>query len=337
MPDGFSITTFASNVPNARQIARGDNGTVFVGSRRVGSVYAVVDSDGDFIADDVHIVAKDLFLPTGIAFHDGNLYVAEVNRVIAFDGIESRLTDPPSPRIVVDGLPSDKHHGWKFLGFGPDGHLYIPVGAPCNVCEVVDPYGTILQFNMQTKALQVYARGVRNSVGFDWHPLSKKMWFSDNGRDWMGDDVPGCELNRVDTPESHFGFPFVHAVGIADDQFSMPDGLTDIVAPAKVLEAHVAPLGVMFYTGAQFPESYQNALFVAEHGSWNRSKKSGYRIMVAHLDDAENVISYRPFITGWKVGEANWGRPVDLQQLPDGSILISDDYAGVIYRVQYSQ
>ena len=335
VPPGFNIAVYSSEVPNARQMALGGSGTIYIGTRGEGKVYAVVDQDGDAIADAVYTIAERLFMPSGVAYRDGTLYVAEINRIIAFDDIDRRLVDPPAPRVVYDALPSDKHHGWKFIDFGPDGALYIPVGAPCNVCEVSDPYGTIFKWDMDSKQTTVIARGVRNSVGFAWHPRTAAFWFSDNGRDWMGDDRPGCEINRVATAGAHFGFPYEHADGIADDTYGRPEDSPPLVRPAYTLDAHVAPLGMMFYTGDAFPDDYHQRLLVAEHGSWNRSKKSGYRVMSAVLNDAEKIVAYEPFVSGWLVGQANWGRPVDLLQLADGSVLISDDYAGVIYRVSY--
>jgi glucose/arabinose dehydrogenase len=237
--------------------------------------------------------------------------------------------------VVFDKLPSDGHHGWKFIAFGPDGALYIPVGAPCNVCEVKDPYGTILRLDVATGALEVIARGVRNSVGFDWHPRTQELWFSDNGRDMLGDDVPPGELNRIAQTGRHFGFPYIHGGDIVDPEFGKASETVSFEKPAWQLGAHVAPLGMMFYTGREFPEEYRGSLLVAEHGSWNRSRKVGYRVMRAVFDPDAAISSYVPFITGWLQGEAYWGRPVDFEQLPDGSVLVSDDHAGAIYRISY--
>ena len=336
LPEGFQISVFAREVPNARQLALGPNGVVFAGSREAGAVYRITDEDGDFVADRVETIASGLYMPSGVAYRDGNLYVAEVNRISAFEQAATGHIKDLKGQVVYSDLPSDSHHGWKAIDFGPDGFLYVPVGAPCNVCEVTPPYGTILKVDLKRRSAEVYARGIRNSVGFAWHPRTQELWFSDNGRDWMGDDVPGCEINRVEKPNQHFGFPYVHADGIADDKFAAPRGL-EISFPAKVLAAHVAPLGMLFYTGEQFPGAYQQSLFVAQHGSWNRTKKAGYNIMLAEINGQGSVVSYKEFAAGWLQGQAHWGRPVDIEMLKDGSLLVSDDYAGVIYRISYAR
>ena len=335
LPDGFKISVFAQGLADARQIAKGPAGVIFVGSRAAGAVYRVTDADGDYIADRVEQIAGDLYMPSGIAYREGKLYIAEVHRITVLHQPLAETLDEMAAEVIYDDLPSDAHHGWKAIDFGPDNRLYVPVGAPCNVCEVKAPHGTILAVDLATKQTQVYAQGVRNSVGFAWHPKSQKLWFSDNGRDWMGDDIPGCEINRVDTPGQHFGFPYVHAAGIADDGFALPKSL-DVTYPAQVLGAHVAPLGLLFYTGGQFPSEYKHRLFVAQHGSWNRTEKAGYNIMVASINDEGKVVAYENFASGWLKGQAVWGRPVDLEQLEDGSLLVSDDQAGVIYRISYA-
>ena len=332
---GFSIAVFTSEVPNARQMALSPSGILFVGTRSRGVVYAVVDRNGDFVADEVHIIAKDLYMPSGIAFRDGSLYVAEVHRILRFDNIEDQLEHPPSPVVVYDALPTQSHHGWKFIAFGPDGRLYVPVGSPCNICAVTPPFGTILRMLPDGTEVEVYASGIRNSVGFDWHPVSLELWFSDNGADMMGDDLPPCELNRAPHAGLHFGFPYFHAGDIADPDFGSGREARDFTPPAKALGAHVTPLGINFYDGHQFPSAYRHALFVAEHGSWNRSRKVGYRVMVARISKAGRVIDYEPFITGWLKGQAHWGRPVDFEVMADGSMLISDDHAGAVYRVSF--
>jgi glucose/arabinose dehydrogenase len=337
LPAGFSISLFATGVRNARQLTSGAEGIVYVGTRRAGVVYAVVDEDGDYRADHVYTIADGLYMPSGVAYRDGILYVAEVNRILAFDDVDKNLESPPKPRVVFEQLPRGSYHGWKFIEFGPDGKLYVPVGAPCNVCNVEDPYGTILRVDVDNGSMEIVARGVRNSVGFAWHPLTNELWFTDNGRDMMGDDIPPGELNRVTRSDQHFGFPYIHGGDISDPKFGVNVRLEDYTKPALKLGAHVAPLGPLFYTGKLFPQEYQFDLLIAEHGSWNRSRKSGYRIMRAHFDKHGDISSYEPFATGWLVGEENWGRPVDLEQLPDGSILVSDDDAGVLYRISYGQ
>ena len=332
---GFQIAVYAPRVPNARALALGPKGTVFVGTQRAGKVYAVVDHDQDQRADEVHTLAEDLFMPSGVAFRDGALYVAEVNRVLRYDDIESRLSNPPSPVVVNDTLPRDTWHGWKFIRFGPDDLLYVPVGAPCNVCTKDDPrYASILRMKPDGSALENFAHGVRNTVGFDWHPETQELWFTDNGRDWLGDDSPPCELNRAPQPDLHFGFPYCHGRSISDPDFGRERPCTAFTPPAQELGPHVAPLGMRFYTGSMFPASYRNQIFIAEHGSWNRSTPIGYRVMLVRLEN-NTATSYEVFAEGWLQKDGAWGRPVDVLVMPDGALLVSDDRAGVIYRISY--
>ncbi len=335
LPPGFAIEVFADGVENARQLALGERGTVFAGSRRAGKVYAIVDADGDYRADRVHVLAEDLNLPSGIAFRGGALYVGAVSTIYRLDDIENRLEDPPEPVVVTDQFPEDRHHGWKYLGFGPDGRLYVPVGAPCNICD--EPgYAKIMRIKPDGSEPDVYAHGVRNSVGFDWHPDTGELWFTDNGRDMLGDDLPPCELNHAPRAGMHFGYPYCHGGSVIDPEFGDGKSCADYVAPAQPLGAHVAPLGMKFYTGSMFPPEYRGQIFVTEHGSWNRSSKVGYRVMVATLDAEDRVVDYRVFAEGWLQGEDDWGRPADVLALPDGSLLVADDKAGVIYRISYS-
>jgi glucose/arabinose dehydrogenase len=336
LPAGFSISVFADDLPNARSLALGANGTVFVGTRSEGNVYAVRDKDGDGKADEQFTLARGLNMPNGVAFHDGALYVAEVNRILRFDAIEKNLDKPTQPAVVFDKLPRETHHGWKFVNFGPDGRLYIPIGAPCNVCERPDPYSSIARLDVKSGKFEVFARGVRNSVGFDWHPESKTLWFTDNGRDMMGDDVPDCELNHAPKAGMHFGFPYCHQGDVPDPEFGDAKPCSDFVAPAQNVGPHVAPLGMRFYTGKMFPAEYKQRAFIALHGSWNRSAKSGYKVMMATVSEGK-VTKYEPFIEGWLQGQSNWGRPVDMLVLPDGSMLLSDDQADVIYRITYKR
>lgn len=336
MPPGFEISVFAENVPGARSLEWTPNNTLFVGTRQVGSVYALRDDNFDGVADGVMTIARGLYQPNGVAFQDGALYVAEVTRVIRFDRIEDTLANPAPPVVVLDALP-DAHHGWKYLSFGPDGMLYSQIGAPCNICNESDPrYATIFRFNPDGTGFEIYAQGVRNSVGFDWHPETDELWFTDNGRDDMGDDVPVDELNHAPEAGLHFGFPFCHEGDVPDPGFGSLASCEDFTPPALKLSPHGAALGMKFYTGEQFPEDYHNQIFIAEHGSWNRSVPIGYRVMLARLDEEGNAVSYEPFAEGWlqSNGQA-WGRPVDIEILPDGSILVSDDQAGAIYRIQY--
>jgi glucose/arabinose dehydrogenase len=331
LPPGFRIAIEVDDVPNARSLALGDRGTLFVGTRRGGRVYAVRTlADG---RREVLTIARSLNMPNGVAFRDGALYVAEISRILRYDDIENRLQSPPQPVVVTADLPRDAHHGWKYIAFGPDGKLYVPIGAPCNVCD--EPtHALIMRMNPDGSGRDVFARGIRNTVGFTWHPETRELWFTDNGRDYLGDDAPPCELNRAPRAGLHFGFPFCHGGDIKDPEFGDLGSCAASVAPVQKLGAHVAPLGVKFYTGTQFPERYRNQLLIAEHGSWNRSERSGYRVTLVRLEGAK-AVSYEPFISGWNQRDRVLGRPVDLMVMPDGSVLVSDDSAGVIYRITY--
>jgi len=336
LPTGFEITLFADDVPNARSMTQSPNGTLFVGNRRGDKVFALRDTDGDNVADERFVIDENLTMPNGVAFHNGSLFVAEVTRILRYDDIENRLANPPEPVVVYDEFPSDRQHGWKYIAFGPDGKLYVPIGAPCNSCDREAPYASIARMNPDGSDFELYARGVRNSVGFGWHPETGDFWFTDNGRDNMGDDVPQCELNHAPVAGMDFGFPHIHAGTVPDPEFGEGYDGTEFTAPAQLLGPHVAPLGLEFYTGATFPTSYVNQILIAEHGSWNRSEKIGYRITLVTLDENQLATDYSTFAEGWLQGEEAWGRPVDLEQLPDGSLLVSDDMAGVIYRIAYA-
>jgi glucose/arabinose dehydrogenase len=336
LPPGFAISLVA-RVPNARAMTWGNEGTLFVGTAREGRVFAVrIAADGDPARARVLPIASGLREPAGVAFHDGALYVSAIDRILRFDAIERRLDAPPPPVVVTDRLPRDGYHGRRFIGFGPDGKLYVPVGAPCNVCDRDgDGYARILRMNADGSGVETFARGVRNSVGFDWHPQSKELWFTDNGRDWLGDDSPPCELNRAPHAGLHFGFPYCHGGSIADPEFGGRRACAEFTAPARNLGPHVAPLGMRFYTGTQFPAMYRDQVFIAEHGSWNRSTKIGYRITLVRLDSAGKAIAYEPFAEGWLRDGEVWGRPADVLVAPDGSLLVADDHAGAIYRISY--
>ncbi|MEQ6121034.1 sorbosone dehydrogenase family protein [Reichenbachiella sp. MALMAid0571] len=337
LPEGFKISIYAENVDNARSMALGANGTVFVGTRNAKKVYALVDADGDNNAEEVLTIGSDLKTPNGVAFWNGSLYVAEIDKLWRYDNIESNLKNVPKPKLIYDDYPSDNHHGWKYIAFGPDGKLYIPVGAPCNICESKNEiYATITRMNPDGTGREIYARGVRNSVGLAWHPTTKQLWFTDNGRDQLGDNVPPCELNKVTKAGQHFGYPYCHGGDIGDPEFGHKFSCDEFEPPARKLDAHVAPLGLKFYTGDMFPEKYKNQVFIPEHGSWNRSKKIGYRISLVKVEN-NRAVSYETFAEGWldeKEQEA-WGRPVDLLVMPDGAMLVSDDKKGVIYRIAY--
>ena len=337
LPEGFKISLYAEGIENARSMAIGDDGTLFVGNRRGKKVYAIQDTDGDYKADNIIVLDTTFQVPNGIAFRNGSLYVAEVNRLLRFDNIEANLNNPPEPVVVYDDYPTEFHHGWKYIAFGPDGKLYVPVGAPCNICESEDErFASITRMDPDGSNREIYARGVRNTVGFTWHPETGELWFTDNGRDMMGDDIPPCELNRVSEPGQHFGYPYCHGGTIKDPEFGDKFPCSDFVPPAQNLGPHTAPLGIKFYTGNMFPEEYRGHAFIAEHGSWNRSSKIGYRITLVKLKE-NKAVSYETFLDGWldEASQEVFGRPVDLLQLDDGSMLISDDYGNAIYRVSY--
>ena len=336
LPEGFEIKLFAT-VDNARSITVSPSGIVYAGNRNGDKVYAMVDEDGDYVADKQYVIDSGLNIPNGVAFRDGDLYVAEVNRILKYSAIESSLENPPSPEVIYDEFPTEKHHGWKNIAFGPDGKLYVPVGAPCNICvPEKDVFASITRLNPDGTGFEIFASGVRNSVGLTWHPETNVMWFTDNGRDMLGDDSPSCELNRAHEKGMHFGYPYCHAGSIKDPEFGLDSNCDEYTPPADLLGPHVAPLGLKFYAGNQFPDSYKNNLFIAEHGSWNRAAKIGYRIVTVKVADGV-ASSNEVFASGWLNEEEQkaWGRPVDVVILSDGSMLISDDYAGVIYRISY--
>ena len=337
LPPGFSIDVYASGVKNARSMALSPSGVLFVGTRLAGSVYALVDADKDHRAEKVYTIATGLNMPNGVAFRDGSLYVAEVGKLWRYDGVEARLDNPPEPVLVKSDFPTERHHGWKFIRFGPDGLLYVPVGAPCNICEPDDQHAAIFRLKPDGTGLETVARGVRNTVGIDWHPVTKELWFTDNGRDMLGDDLPPDELNRVTAAGQHFGYPYCHAGDIKDPDFGDRRPCADFVPPAQKLGPHVAAIGMRFYTGSMFPAEYRNQIVIAEHGSWNRTKKIGYRVSVVKLDGSGKVVGYEPFAHGWLQGEKAWGRPADVLVMPDGALLVSDDQAGAVYRISYRE
>ncbi len=336
LPPGFRIALFTDQTPNARSLALGDDGTVYVGSMREGKVYAVRDDNRDGKADRVDILASGLNMPNGVAVLDGDLYVAEISRVSKLKDIAHHLADPPQPETVYDGYPKDMHHGWKYLRVGPDRKLYAPVGAPCNICESSNEvYATLTRLDPDGKNLEIYARGIRNTVGFDWHPDSKELWFTDNGRDWLGNDSPPDELNRAPQAGMNFGYPYCHGKDTADPEFGKRKSCAQFTPPAWTFPAHVAALGIRFYTGTQFPAEYRGQLFVAQHGSWNRSTPHGYRVAVVRFEGGKPV-GDQIFAEGWlKPDGKATGRPVDILQMPDGALLVSDDQRGAIYRISY--
>lgn len=340
LPDGFRIDVYATGVENARQMALTPDGTLFVGTREAGNVYAVVDDDDDLSADRVVTIATDLRMPSGVAFRDGSLYVGAISQILRFDDIESQLENPPEPVVINDGLPTDRSHGWKYLGFSPDGMLYAPVGGPCNICDRTDEdprYGTILRMNPDGSGEEIFAHGVRNSVGFDWQPRTNELWLTSNGRDRLGDDLPPDTLNHAPEAGLHFGFPYCHGGDLQDPEFSSRP-CSEFRPPAQKLGPHVAAIGMTFYTGSMFPESYHNQIIIAEHGSWNRTPEAGhigYRLTLVRVE-GDRAVKYETFAEGWLNNDNTWwGRPADVLVMPDGSLLVADDEADAIYRVTY--
>jgi glucose/arabinose dehydrogenase len=336
LPPGFEITVFAEGLSGPRSMALGEKGTLFVGTRGAGTVYAI-KHDG-MKATQVMTIAKGLDSPNGVAVKDGALYVAETEKVWRYDNIEATLASPAKPVLVYGKYPDSRGHSPKFIRFGPDGWLYVPVGAPCNVCDPGPPFETITRLKPDGSAMEIFARGVRNSVGFDWDPQTQELWFTDNGRDLMGDDIPSDELNHAPRPGMHFGFPYCHAGDIPDPEFGKGHACSEFTPPAQKLGPHVAALGMRFYTGTMFPPEYRNRIFIAQHGSWNRSRKIGYRVMEAKVEGGK-VVDYRVFAEGFldTASDRAWGRPVDVLVMPDGALLVSDDTADAIYRIAYKR
>ncbi|HTQ74071.1 MAG TPA: PQQ-dependent sugar dehydrogenase [Burkholderiales bacterium] len=336
LPPGFEIGVFAT-VRGARSLAIGPDHVVFVGTRG-DKVYAVRYSGAK--ATEVLALASGLNAPNGVAVRDGALYVAEINRILRYDDIEKQLANATTARpravVVTDRYPRDSHHGQKFIRFGPDGWLYVPVGAPCNICGPnPSRYALISRIRPDGSGYEVFATGIRNSVGFDWDPRTKELWFTDNGRDMLGDDLPSDELNHAPKPGMNFGYPYCHQGDVADPEFGRKRGCSEFAPPAAKLGPHVASLGMRFYTGTSFPAEYRNNIFVAEHGSWNRSRKVGYRVARVAVEGGR-VVKHETFAEGWLGSdESVWGRPVDVEVMPDGSLLVSDDHAGAIYRIAY--
>jgi glucose/arabinose dehydrogenase len=333
LPPGFTIELLSDQVPGARAMAFGERGTLFVGSK-TGRVYALDYAAVAPLAP--RVIAERLHRPHGVAFRDGALYVAEIPRLLRFDGIEARLDRPPAPVVLIDDLPRHEHHGMRPIRFAPDGSLYMGIGVPCNICLPEPGFAAIhrVELDRSPPRRTPVAEGVRNSVGFDFHPASGALWFTDNGRDWLGNDEPADELNHAPREGLHFGFPHCHGGDLVDPKFGLEDGCARFTPPAMQLGPHVAALGMRFYTGDAFPPAYRGAIFIAEHGSWNREEKIGYRISVVQLD-GEGALSYRPFAEGWLQGDAVSGRPVDVELAPDGALLVSDDQRGAVYRIRY--
>jgi glucose/arabinose dehydrogenase len=330
LPEGFTIEVYASGLRTARGLSFAPDGTLFVGSKD-GKVYAV-KPNGRTVT-----VTQGLNMPVGVDFFEGDLYISSLSEIVRIENVLGNLNNNPPPRVLIDTLPRDRHHGWKFIKVGPDRKLYVPVGAPCNVCERKDErYASILRMNLDGSGLELVASGVRNTVGFDWHPDSGELWFTDNGRDLMGDDIPPDELNRAPQTGLHFGFPYLHGSSVQDPRFweDRPVG-ANFRLPEHEFPAHVAALGMRFYVDDQFPEEYRGGIFVAEHGSWNRSKKIGYRVSFLKLR-GNRVTEYRIFADGWLAGQRAWGRPADVEIGPDGALYVADDSADAVYRISYN-
>ncbi len=331
-PKGFKVEVYASGIANARSLRLGDKGTVFVSNRQLDKVYAVVDRNGK---REVKVLASGMDRPNGLAFHNGTLYIGEGTKISKLENIEENLDNPPKPVVIYDDLPNQQSHGWKFIAIGPDNKLYINVGAPCNICIPPEENAQIRRVNLDGSGAEVVARGVRQSVGFDWHPATKELYFTDNGRDWLSEDLPEDELNRVSKGGQHFGFPYCHQGNFTDREVGWGRSCDEFVKPVALLGPHSAALGMRFYTGKMFPAAYHGAIFIARHGSWNRTKKIGGDVVVAKLNKDGSVKSVEPFLTGFLQNNEFSGRPVDVQFMKDGSLLISDDYAGAVYRVAY--
>ena len=334
VPSGFNIEVYAAGMANARSLAVGDKGTVFVGSRLVDKVYAIVNKDGK---REVKVLSSGLYRPNGVAFHNGTLYIAELSKISKIEHVEDVLDNPPKPTVIYDNLPRDEAHGWKFIAIGPDNKLYVPVGQPGNNVLHDDAHGQIRRINLDGSGAEVVAFGVRNSVGFDWNPENKQMYFTDNGRDWMSEDVPQDELNRITKVGEDFGAPYCYQGDIPDPEFGWGHSCSEFTPPVGLMGPHAAALGFRFYTGNMFPRSYRNAIILARHGSWNRSNKFGGDVVVVKLDKEGKVKSIEPLITGFLENNNYLGRPVDVALLKDGSILVSDDYNGAVYRVSYGK
>jgi len=333
-PAGFKVEVWADGVPEARSMALGDKGTVFVGSRLVDKVYAIVNKDGK---REVKVLASGLYRPNGVAFHNGTLYIAELSKISKIEHVEDVLDNPPKPTVIYDQLPKDEAHGWKFIAIGPDNKLYVPVGQPGNNVLHDKDHGQIRRIDLDGTGAEVVAYGVRNTVGFDWNPETKQLYFTDNGRDWLSEDVPEDELNRVTKIGEHFGAPYCWQGNIPDPEFGWGKSCSDYTAPVGLMGPHSASLGMRFYTGNMFPKSFKNAIIVARHGSWNRSRKFGGDVQVVHLDKDGKVKSMETLITGFLVDNSYIGRPVDVLQMKDGSILVSDDWNGAVYRITYGK
>jgi glucose/arabinose dehydrogenase len=333
VPKGFKVEVYMSGIANARSLRLGDKGTVFVSNRTLDKIYAIVDKGGK---RELKIIAKDLYRPNGIALHDGTLYIAELSQISKIEKIEDNLDNTPKPTVIYNDLPKDEPHGWKYLTVGPDNKLYFNIGAPCNICMPPDTHAQIRRINLDGSGAEVVARGVRQIVGMDWHPTLKQLYFTENARDWLSEELPNDKLNRLTQPgKDNFGYPYCHQGNLPDQEFGWGHSCSEFTGPVALLGPHSAPLGIKFYTGTSFPAEYRGQAFIARHGSWNKSKKIGGDILVAKFNKDGTLKSLEPFLTGFLQDNNYVGRPVDLLVMKDGSLLISDDYAGAVYRVSY--
>lgn len=336
LPAGFKAEIWATGMPGARAMVRGDSGKIYIGTRGIGRVYEVTDNGSSRSS---RVVVDKLTQPSGVAYRNGSLTVMAIDKVLRFDGIERNPGVAPVDMTAAFNLPKEQHHNWKYIAYGPDGKLYVPFGAPCNICEPPPEYAQIRRYNPDGSGMEVIARGVRNTQGFNWHPETKEMWFTDHGRDWMGDDGPPDELNRMARTGANFGFPYCHANGITDRDFPKAGACNDVTLPVQTMGPHAAAMGVHFYTGNMFPAEYKNTLFVARKGSWNRTQKFGYDVVTVRTDAQGNNPRIVPFMTGFldPINDSFSGRPTYMLQLPDGSLLLSDEQLGAIYRITYAR
>jgi glucose/arabinose dehydrogenase len=329
-PKGFKVEVYASGMPNARSLALGDKGTVFVGSRLQDKVYAIVDKGGK---REVKIIASGLYRPNGVAFKNGTLYIMELSQLSKIDKIEDNLDNPPKPTVILDGLPKDEAHGWKYIAIGPDNKLYFEIGQPCNNCLPPEGYATMRRVNLDGTGMETIAQGIRNTVGFDWHPTSKELYFTDNSRDWMSEDLPNDELNRMTKVGQHFGSPFCYQGNLPDQEFGWGRKCEEFTPPIALLGPHTAALGMKFYTGNSFPAKYKNQILVARHGSWNKTNKLGGDVVLVNIKKDGTAGPIEPFLTGFLENNSYVGRPVDVMVMKDGSVLVSDDWNGAVWRV----
>ena len=337
LPPGFKVEVWATGLPGGRAMARGDDGKIYVGTRAIGRVYEVTDAGGQRT---VRTVVDKLNQPSGVAFRNGSLYVMAIDKALRYDGIEKNPGVSPVDMTAAFNLPPLQHHNWKYIAFGPDGKLYVPFGAPCNICELpTQEYAQIRRYNPDGSGMEVLATGVRNSVGFDWHPVTKELWFSNHGRDWMGDDSPNDTLLRLGKTGQFFGFPHCHQGNLPDPDVKKDNACAGVEKPVALMGPHAATMGVTFYTGNMFPAEYRNVAFNARKGSWNRTKKIGYDVVVIRANPDGSNAKVEPFMTGFmnEADQSFWGRPAYLMQMPDGSMLVSDEQVGAIYRVTYSR